>query len=75
MPYTPKNGRTPKPKKTAKDLWRLTGVGRMVTAGQDLSKENKEQAKKAADDKAGKKRKRRMGTKKKTSKTYHYEYK
>jgi hypothetical protein len=79
MPYTPKNGKTPKPKKTAKDLWRLTGVGRTVTAFQELGEENrtrnKKEAQEAADKKAGIKRKRPMGKKKKPSKTYHYEYK
>jgi hypothetical protein len=65
MPYTPKNGKTERPGPTLKTAWKLTGVGKMITAKKELEKEKKKQAKKAADKKAGIKRKRPMGTKKK----------
>jgi hypothetical protein len=75
MPYTPKNGKTEKPGPTLKTAWKLTGIGKMITAQKDLAKEQERQAQKAADKKAGIKRKHPMGKKKKPSKTYHYEYK
>ena len=75
MPYTPKNGKTEKPHPTLKTAWKLSGIGKMITAQKDLAKEQKKQAQEAADKKAGVQRKRPMGTKKKPSKTYHYEYK
>ena len=93
MPYTPKNGRTERPAPTLKTAWKLTGIGKMITAGKELDeeqrkqKEKKERVKKRAEYEAGPKRKpgekgyqpkntdKPMGKKKKTRKTYHYEYK